>query len=353
MQLPSAPEDGVSGLAFRSAAGPSAASPAQREMLAASSWDGTVRVWDVEEGWAQQAGARLAHVFAAGSPALSVAWAGDGSGVLRGDCDGAISLLSLVAGASVQAVGRHAAGVSALRAGGDAADAPSAVFSASWDGSLCSWDLRAGPARAALSTAKLGCRALCADVRWPHAVVGLALPGSVLVFDLRRPAEPLRQEPLLEILKQAPRCVAIAPPGTMRAAGGEEGGFSFCVGTYEGKVAVQRSGGGAAQPSERYSFKAHCGAQRAHALNALSFCGQDGALLSAGSDGGLSLWDVRARSRLTQLPNQGQPVSCATFDRRGRGFAFAASYDWTGGEQGADPAKRPEVWLVNRQPQSA
>jgi len=215
------------------------------------------------------------------------------------------------------------------------------LLSGSWDGTLRSWDLRAPSARAALSTATLASRVLCAHARWPYAVVGLAVRGSVLLFDLRRPDAPVRTEGISEKMAEPPRCIALAPVGANATDGDGARKLTYCVATSGGRVAVQ----GVTVP---YTFRAHCSAERAYAVNSLCFCALDDALLTCGSDGVVSIWNLRERNRVFSMPSAGQAVACAVFDGRGHGFAYAPSYDWAHGEEGADPSKGPEVRLAHR-----
>lgn len=334
-RLPSPPEAGVSALAFRSALGAFADGSAGGDLLAASGWDGTVRVWDVAGAGAGAAVApALVRVFAASCPALAVAWAADGSALLRGSADGGIARLDLRAGGGETAVGSHGGGVCTVHT---TSAMPSLVLSGSWDATLCSWDVRAGGGKPATACA-LGARVLCAALSWPHALVGVAQLGSVLLFDLRKPSEPLRTDALDARLRQPPRCVAIAP-----GVAGADGDFSYAVGTYEGRAAVRRAGAAGSSV-----LKCHCAADGSvYAVNALAYSSRDGTLLSAGSDGVLRTWDVsrQAEAAVHELAAAEQSVSCAVFNGEGSAYAYAVSYDWTRGDEGYEPTKAPQIWI--------
>lgn len=355
--LPHPPEDGVSSLAFASyarAGADGAGSPATVDLLAATSWDGTTRVWSVPldaaaASSAAQAGVRLVSLHAAPAPALCCAWTPDASSpaLLRAGLDNQITLHHVADGASAAAVatptavGAHADAVKTLHV--DAA-APSLVLSSGWDRALHGWDLRAGAGKP-VSTVSAASRVTCADVRFPLAAVGTAIVGSIFMYDLRKPTEPLTVAQV-DRLKYAPRCVALAPRASFGAAATSAEPAAFCVGTYEGRVAVQPTASGAASGAvDKFTFKCHWVGEKVFALNTLTFSPRTGALLSAGGDGNALLWDIHQRKKLQQLPPASQSVSCAAFDGEGRTVAEAICYDWTRGREGFDPAKPIEVRL--------
>jgi len=324
LSLPTPPEDSVSDVIF--------GGPAHH--VAASSWDGSVRVWKVD-GDGRTADHLLTYTHAA--PALCVGWSHGASALFSGGAEGLVRSVNLTR-PQLQLVGEHQSAVSALAT---TTEQPSCVLSASHDGCVAVWDVRTSGQRAA--TVSLGAPVHSLDLQWPRALAGTSTAGAVSMIDLRQPAPVVETAPLQSnIKKYAPRCVKLFPRGL-------NDGNGFCTGSFEGRVGIHFFGTpqASAQPAnakwgEDFQFKCHrhscdvAGTQRVFAVNAVSFHPKKPELLAtAGSDGEAVLWDVRQRKRVQQLaaaPASGLAVCAMAFSAGGEMLALARSDDWTGGE---------------------
>jgi len=226
---------------------------------------------------------------------------------------------------------------------------PSVVLSASLDKTVAVWDPRASSGAGAkpASTVALPERALCLDLRWPHALVGTgAAAAGAQLIDLRyAPAEAKPLKLHQSVSRFPPRSVALFP-----------GGEGFCAGSHDGRVAVHfhsSSAGGAAGAAaaapkakapwgEDFSFKCHrqgADKDRIYGVGALSFFPAKPHLLAtAGSDGECHLWDLKRRHKTAHLlkastAGSGAPVAlpAIAFSRGGDMLAYARSDDWSGG----------------------
>ncbi len=310
--LPSPPADSVSALACSTSA------EHLDKVLAASSWDCTVRVWKLKPD-ASAATATLALTYDHSRPALSVALAADGARVFSGGADGAVRTVDLRAAAPALAlVGEHEAPVSTVCT---SAEQPHLVVSASWSAHVAVWDTRVASGAPPLRT-DMGAKVLALSLTWPTALVGVATPAGVRQLDLRcatrGPPTPavagsLSTQLLPAVTRRPPRSLARHPKcGT------------FCVGTYDGCVGVH-------YPSLGRSFEIPC--HRSAAVHALAFRpGHEHLLATGGGDGSALLYDVHKRCKVAQLADEGLPVTAIAFaGATGTAFAFARSDDWAAG----------------------
>ena len=315
--LPSPPDDSVSSIA----------SSMSGELLAAASWDCTVRTWKISTSEAES---ELVLKYDHSKPALCVSIRSEIPQIVSGGADGAVRSVNLqIAGSDLNIVGEHKAPVSAV------CTHNSTVITSSWDCSICCWDLRLANAKPCISTA-LPERILSLCVSWPNALVGMSSPGGITSIDFRC-VEPIPdQAPLVSDLsgsilqsvrRYPPRCVAFMP-----------GNQRFCVGTYDGIVGVHCMKASLADTN--FEFTCHRVGKVAYPIHALHFRkSQANILATGGGDGSAYLWDVQTGKKLEQLcdSSPGLAVTALTFGGdRDEVFAFARSYDWAQGAERLD-----------------
>ena len=191
------------------------------DLLSASSWDGTVRLWDLQRGLHS---AEHVATYRHASPALCTAWSPQGEIVYSGGGDHAVRAFQLGSG-HLSLLGEHAAPVSSLRTSGEH---PSCVFSASWDKTLVCWDSRTS---AKVTSITLNERVYSLDVQWPIAALTTSAAGEVVLIDMRmKVPEPKRTPVIQQISRCPPRSLALFPTALDRSG--------FCVGSYESRVGV-------------------------------------------------------------------------------------------------------------------
>ncbi|GJE91739.1 WD40 repeat-like protein [Phanerochaete sordida] len=313
IQVADAPTDSVSGLAW---------SPTS-DLLAAGSWDSSVRVYQVAPNGQTRGVAAYAHA----APVLSVAWSKDGSKLFSGGCDGAGRMLDTTTGQAMQ-VAQHDAPIKCVRW----VETPRGGLLATggWDKTLRYWDLRS-PAPAAVI--QLPERLYTMDVKYPWLVLGTA-DRHIQIYDLSNPTVVFNQSQ--SGLAMQTRVVSM-------------GDGVYAYGNVEGRV--QLTWTSPSDPSAKhqpFNFKAHrtrlpnepatSYGSVVWAVNDISFHPlYTGTFTTCGSDGRILTWDAENRTRLATFEPAGAPVTATAFSRTGALLAYAVSYDWHRGHAGNTP----------------
>lgn len=207
---------------------------------------------------------------------------------------------------------------------------PQVVWSASWDKSVCLWDLRAGPQSTA--TWMLNGKAFCMDHVNPNvAVVGTSAQSSesnVNIIDGRHGVNRATSA-----LRYQLRSVARFTAGDGFALGGIEGRSAICCMSPD-RTSIASQG--------TFAFKCHRLQQDIYGVNDIHFH-PNGTFATVGADGTFNFWDKDRKQRLRQFNRLPLPLVAGQFSQRGDHFAYAASYDW---HMGADDAEeRKGNWV--------
>lgn len=317
VELTQPPEDSVSDLAFSSKA----------DLLAVSSWDKKVRIYEISQTGQSQGKAMYEHE----APVLSVVWSKDGTKVVSGGADKAVRMFDVGSMQTTQ-VAAHDMPVKCVRFI-EHPQAGQMLVTGSWDKTLKYWDLRQPTAAATLQLQE---RCYTLDVAQSLMVVGTA-ERYINIVNLQNPQTIYKtmQSPL----KWQTRVVSCFP----NASG-------FAVGSIEGRCAIQYVEEKDAHLN--FSFKCHRenppnqrDVTNVYSVNAISFHPTYGTFSTAGSDGTFHFWDKDAKHRLKGYPNVGGTISATTFNGVGSIFAYAVSYDWSKGYQANTPQYPIKVML--------
>ncbi|PVI08002.1 Poly(A)+ RNA export protein [Periconia macrospinosa] len=324
------PSDSVSALAF---------SPTH-DLLAVSSWDGTVRIYEYSSSgnvvgkWmfkCEPKGGGLEHP-------LCVTWSKDGSALAAGGDGGTIFYLNLAEagpGGEIKPTldfKEHQAGVKGLCF--FQINGKTMLASGSWDKTLKYWDL---PSQGQVGqTIQCAERVYSMDAKNSLLVVATA-ERHIHIINLEDPTKIYKtiQSPL----KWQTRVVSCFTDAT-----------GFAVGSIEGRCAIQYADD--KQTSLNFSFKCHRqqdptnrDVAKVYSVNAISFHPEHGTFSTAGSDGTFHFWDKDAKHRLKGYPEVGGSITATSFSRDGNIFAYAISYDWSKGYSANNPQQPIKVKL--------
>lgn len=306
--ISSVPEDAVSCLAWSPVA----------NVLAAGSWDKSVRTWDVTPEGVQP---KTAHLHEA--PVLCCGWSRDGQRLVSGGCDNKVRMQVLETQQD-QLIGQHDAAVKEVFVIDE-----NMVVSGSWDKTLRFWD---GRQPCAAATLQLPERCYTMDIKGNLMVVGCA-DRHVLVYNLetvQRNSQPYKQG--LTNLKMQTRSISCFADKT-----------GYAVGSVEGRVSIAHI----EDVGKNFGFKCHRTHDEVFAVNSIDFHPTMGTFSTAGGDGTVVFWDKENRSRLKQFSTCHYPITQGKFNAPGDMFAYAVSYDWGKGHEGNHPSI-PRSILLHR-----
>jgi len=282
--------------------------------LVASSWDGSVRCWEVQEQGGQVRSMPKAQVTHENqAPVLSACFSGDGSTVFSVGADNAVRMWNLAGAAPpngvAQQIGVHNApikGVGFLKSTG-------LVVSGGWDRLLKFWDCRQPNPVGQLELPE---RVYSMDVRDNLLVVACAGRHIISYEVAGQPREHSRKE---SPLKYQSRCVACFPDMT-----------GFAVGSIEGRVGIHYLQ--KVQGKDSFAFKCHRQDNtNVYSVNDICFNTVHGTFATVGADGVINFWDKDNKQRLKGFPAMSRTISSASFNAQGNLFAYTASYDWSKG----------------------
>ncbi|GAB5362950.1 hypothetical protein AAMO2058_000842300 [Amorphochlora amoebiformis] len=319
-EIPSPPSDGITDMSFS----PST-STFGGKFLVASSWDKTIRCWEVSGGSQQQGVGQQVQAVArsqksANSPLLCCGWSSNGGAILYGGCDGVGYMWSLQ-NQQVIPVARHSAPIRKIFW----SDIPRpCVITASFDGTIKFWSapFNGVPFHTITTPGKVH----AIDVRGSVLVVGTS-EKKLVIYNLNDLSRPFKEK--FSPLKSQIRSIGVFSDQS-----------GCCIGAIEGRVSVENLKDQDA--SKNFAFKCHrvntqtnspnkC---EVYPVNDIAFH-PAGTLATVGADGTFCFWDKDAKSRLKVSGRSSIPFSSCCFNHDGTLFAYAACYDWHQGHVSA------------------
>lgn len=290
-KLNSPPGDGISAVKF---------GPNSSQFLLVSSWDTTVRLYDVTSNTMRM---KYNHP----GPVLDCCFY-DAVHAYSGGIDQVVKVYDFNASAETT-VGKHDAPVRCVEYCPDV----NVVVTGSWDQTIKLWDPRT-PCNAGSVTQpdKVYTIAACGD----KVVVGTA-GRRVLVWDLRNMGYP--QQRRESSLKYQTRCIRCFP--------NKQG---YVLSSIEGRVAVEYLDPSPEVQKKKYAFKCHRikenGIEQIYPVNAISFHCMYNTFATGGSDGFVNIWDGFNKKRLCQFHRYPTSIASLSFSHDGSILAIASSY---------------------------
>eukprot|EP00172_Hildenbrandia_rubra_P004601 Plantae.Rhodophyta-Hildenbrandia_rubra.ctg9633.p1 GENE.Plantae.Rhodophyta-Hildenbrandia_rubra.ctg9633~~Plantae.Rhodophyta-Hildenbrandia_rubra.ctg9633.p1 ORF type:complete len:354 (+),score=53.70 Plantae.Rhodophyta-Hildenbrandia_rubra.ctg9633:134-1195(+) len=298
---------------------------APKNFLAATSWDGDVRVWDVDASGQTKAIGMTKHE----GPALWCDWSHDGQVLYTSGCDKKCMAWHL-ATQQKMLIGTHDEPVRFVY---HSQDSPSpCIVTGGWDRKLKYWDASGGGKM--LASIDLPERVHAMHLRGRMLCVGLA-DRKILVYDMRNPQRAFMEK--ISQLRHQTRVVEVFPDQT-----------GFIVANVEGRASFDHVN--EADRKKDFTYKCFKNPSRGNlicAVNSISFHpSAPGTFTTCGGDGLCSFWNKDTREKLKdfQLKN---PLTASHFSADGKIFAYASGYDWAKGASGFDPNMMKPYMLLH------
>ncbi|KAI0014169.1 WD40 repeat-like protein [Xylariaceae sp. FL0662B] len=316
ISLPADAEDTISSISW---------SPVANH-LAAASWDGKVRVYDV----ASTGSARGVATLAAEGPLFDCHWAKDGAVVVAAGADKKLHLLHPPTGEQTT-LGSHQAPVRSVRFVGGSA---SIIASGSWDKTVKYWDIRQPDPFATISCKE---RVYSMDSKNNLLVIATA-DRHIHLIDLRKPTTFLRT--LESPLKHQTRAVTVFPNGQ-----------GWGTASIEGRCGINERDD-VKNSKINFTFRCHRDepdkkkVTKVWGVNDIQFHPvHQTVFTTAGSDGSFAFWDSGLKIKLRSYPPAGNAITTARFNRDGKFFAYAVGYDWSMGYSKNSPQIQTKLVL--------
>ncbi|KAI4880734.1 hypothetical protein NFI96_004430 [Prochilodus magdalenae] len=290
-KLNQGPDDSISAVKF---------SPSTSQFLLVSSWDSTVRLFDVGANSMRMKYQHLAPVLDCAFYDPTHSWSGG--------LDNQLKMHDLNTDQDT-IVGTHDAPIRCV----EYCPEVNVMVTGSWDMSVRLWDPRT-PCNAGTFTQPEKVYTL--SVAGDRLIVGTA-GRRVLVWDLRNMG--YVQQRRESSLKYQTRCI--------RAFPNKQG---YVLSSIEGRVAVEYLDPSQEVQKKKYAFKCHRlkenAIEQVYPVNAISFHSIHNTFATGGSDGFVNIWDPFNKKRLCQFHRYPTSIASLAFSNDGSLLAIASSY---------------------------
>ncbi|KAF5368878.1 hypothetical protein D9758_002992 [Tetrapyrgos nigripes] len=320
-------------------------SPTNPQHLLVSSWDTTVRLYDIGEdtpgGRPSEQKCKFDHRAAVLACCFS-----DASHGFSGGLDTAVRYLDFES-EKANVLGSHNDGVSSMVY----ASERNALISGSWDRTLRIFDSRAqNPEQSSHETPE---RIYQMDIVNNNLVVAMA-SRLFHIYDVRKMQTPAQErDSSLKYMTRSLACMTSGEgiiPSAFWTLMGLTASSGYATASVEGRIAVEYFDPSSEAQEKKYAFKCHRQTigDKDHVwpVNSLAFHPVYNTFASAGSDGTVSIWDHKIKKRLRQYPKYNNPVASVAFNCDGTRLGVATCYTWDEGEQGAKEQREiPQIWI--------
>lgn len=308
------------------------------ELLGVSSWDKTVRVYQVQQPQPDQVQTSPMAMQRHTLPVLDLSFSADGRAFFGGCCKTAVEW-NLTTNQTRQ-VAAHDLPVSCVEYVNTNV-AQEMLITCGWDGKVRFWDLRQ---QAPAKEENLGAPIHAMDAS-TSPMATFATGRKIVVYNLQNMVRHSEME-AHSMVKFGLRAVANLKNHT-----------GLLMGSSEGRVALVPLNA-QATPALSCCFKAHCienVPQKNHftmfPTNFVSAHPDAPVAVSGGGDGSVRVWSLTAKSRTFELQprlHNGAPIPCSAgaLNARGTMIGFGLSYDWSMGKEGFDRSQPRAVSIL-------
>jgi len=299
-ELTSPPTDGITRVRFGN----------QSDVLAVSSWDRTIRVYDARKNIRK-------HMIELKAPLLDCTFSEDDTKVFTGGLERAIYVIDLKTSKKTS-LGQHDKPIRCV----EYSPTVNLVITGSWDGHVNLWDYRSGKALIG-SYSQSNSKIYSMDIRGNRLVVATNT-RKVNIYDIRNMVSPeqVRESSLMN----QTRCVRVFPDAT-----------GYALSSIEGRVAFEYFDPSPQVQKKKYAFKCHRkitnGAQTLYPVNAIAFHPKYGTFATGGCDSLINIWDGKNKKRIAQYPPYPTSIASLDFNNTGTLLAIASSYTFEEGEK--------------------
>ncbi|ALC46194.1 Bub3 [Drosophila busckii] len=298
-KLNNPPEDLISAVKF---------GQKSNQYLAASSWDGTVRFYDL-------AANSMRQKFVQETPILDCAFM-DIVHLVSGGLDNKLRLYD-VNTQTENLVGAHDKPIRCV----EYADHVNCILTGSWDATVKLWDMR--EKRCLGSYEQNNGKVYSMSVIDEKIAVATS-DRKVLIWDLRKMDNYLMKRE--SSLKYQTRCIRLIP--------NKEG---YVMSSIEGRVAVEYLDHDPEVQRRKFAFKCHRNrdneVEKIYPVNAVSFHNVYHTFATGGSDCIVNIWDGFNKKRLCQFHEYDTSISSLNFSNDGSALVIGCSYM----DQGTEP----------------
>eukprot|EP01029_Cantina_marsupialis_P030352 TRINITY_DN81915_c0_g3_i1.p1 TRINITY_DN81915_c0_g3~~TRINITY_DN81915_c0_g3_i1.p1 ORF type:complete len:370 (-),score=91.41 TRINITY_DN81915_c0_g3_i1:241-1305(-) len=293
-------------------------------MLAVTSWDKNIRVYDVQT---QQQASKLAwNVVPKASkeieaPMLSCAWSSDASKLYTAGCDNKVHMWNPADG-SLNQIGQHAKPINHIFE----VPALNCVVSGSWDNTIKFWDIRSPKE---IQSLDLPGKCYSMDVKDRYLVVSCS-NRQFGVVDLQSPDK---------FMQLPDKLTKAQIEHDIRSVSLITDNLGFAYGSTEGRVQVCYFEESKAKKRESFSFKCHRNPPGTatkvdcYPVNHLEFHPKQHTFISCGGDGNWCIWDLLAKKKKKSSPKYDQSINTCSFNAEGNILAYSTGYDWLKGHE--------------------
>ncbi|KAG2236308.1 WD40-repeat-containing domain protein [Thamnidium elegans] len=297
-ELRDSPTDGITQICF---------SPYNKDLLLVSSWDKTLRLYNVESN-------ELLQKIETDAGILACCF-GEGDTVYFGGLDSLVHSIDLKTKRRTT-LGPHNKPISCICWSPET----KRVYSASWDKTLRVWNAQTQTPEIRID---LGQKAFSMDLK--DNMLALALGDrKTQIYDIHDMSKPWQERETT--LRYMLKCIRLMPNGQ-----------GYACSSIEGRVSIEYFDMSSEIQAKKYAFKSHRSTiqdtEVVYPVNSLAFHPGHGTFASGGSDCVVNIWDGVHRKRLRHIAGYPDEISCLAFNNDGSLLAIASSYTFDEGDR--------------------